>query len=232
LSATFAHHIRSQIRANADPGTSFSALVRSYQGRLLLRSLICLACSTNCCFGMESRLSHAYRKPFGLCVRYRKRSSVTMRLVFVTLRRCRRRNMLLMAMSYIAKGTILAVTEAYRWYAERRHRKWLNNESSRQRSILGSELKTLHFTTYHVANLVRQREKSSSFLHADCGVAQPRIAEEDISYKQCTFASKHDRDRRRGTLLCDRQLLQHIPLIVHLSHSFAPDHCAASFTQM
>jgi len=62
------------------------------QGRLLLRSVSCLAWSTNCCFGVECRLSHAYHKPFKLCVRYRKLSSVTMRLVFVTLRRYRRIN--------------------------------------------------------------------------------------------------------------------------------------------
>jgi len=64
---------------------------------LIFRSLVTpvsqlsrLFFSTNCSFGAECRLSDTYRKPFGLRVRYRNLSSVTMRLVFATLRHYRR----------------------------------------------------------------------------------------------------------------------------------------------
>jgi len=56
----------SQIRANAKPDTSFSALLRSYLKAAYYSGLfICLTCSTNCSFGLICRSSHAYRKPSG-----------------------------------------------------------------------------------------------------------------------------------------------------------------------
>jgi len=82
----------SQIRVDADLGPSFSArviycLMAAYYSGLSSASPVLQTVAL-----VWNSVIQAYRKPLGLGLRYRKFSSVTMRLVYVILQRYRRRH--------------------------------------------------------------------------------------------------------------------------------------------